>query len=178
MGLLSTLHIFRKNKPEAPATSPVAAESLAAEAPAVPPVPAPVAPPAAAPATPAPDPAARARAEALVRQVVAELPDFMAVAVLEAATGRILAGQWAGHSGGALEAAAAHAELVRQVGLLCAALQLDPSEQLEEVMLTLRQQLHLLRPLPASPWLLYLAVRSQGTNPALVRTVLREVALA
>lgn len=178
MGLLSTLNIFRKSQPAAtatPASEPAAPASLAAEAP---PAPVLAAATVAALAAPVPDPVARARAEALIRQTTAEVPDFTAVAVLDAATGRILAGQWVGHSGGALEAAAAHAELVRQVGLLHTALQLDPAEQLEEVMITLRQQLHLLRPLPASPWLLYLAVRIPAANPALVRTVLREVALA
>jgi hypothetical protein len=104
------------------------------------------------------------------------LPDFVTIAVLEQAGGHILAGQWAGHSGGAVEAAVANAELVRQVQLLLAALQLDAAEYLEDIVITLQQQLHLMQVLPQQPWLLYIAVRSQDTNLALARTVLRSFA--
>lgn len=118
----------------------------------------------------------RAEAEALVRAVAHELPDFVTIAVLEQAGGHILAGQWAGHSGGAVEAAVANAELVRQVQLLLAALQLDAAEYLEDIVITLQQQLHLMQVLPQQPWLLCLTVRSQDTNLALARTVLRSFA--
>ncbi|RZK16360.1 MAG: hypothetical protein EOO56_20120 [Hymenobacter sp.] len=140
--------------------------------------------PAPAAATPAPDPepveaapvavapsVAQAQAKELVSRVAHELPAFIAVAVLEADTGTILAGQWAGHSGGAVEAAAANAEIVRQTGLVIEALHLAATEQLTDILITLRQQLHLLRVLPQSGWLLYLAVRAQDTNPALARAV-------
>ncbi len=120
-------------------------------------------------------PGTQAEAEALVRRVGQELPTFLAVAVVEAATGRIVAGQWAGSSGGAVAEAAAHAELVRQVNLGLAALRLADTEQLADVLLTLRHQLHLLRVLPQAGWLLYLAVRAQDTNPALARGVLQAI---
>jgi hypothetical protein len=109
--------------------------------------------------------------------VVQELPDFMTVAIVDGASGHILAGQWAGHSGGAVEVAAAHAEIVKQTRLVIEALQLGPEELLEDILITLRRQLHLLRVLPASNWLLYLAVRTQDTNLALARAVLHNIAI-
>ena len=125
------------------------------------------------PAAPADASQARAEAEEVVRSVVAELPDFLAVAVVESASGHILAGQWAEHSGGATEVAAANAEIVRQTQQAIEALQLGPAEQLEDILITLRNQLHLLRVLPQSGGLLYLAMRAQDTNLGLARSVLR-----
>jgi hypothetical protein len=179
MGLFSNLS-FRKR---GPAEATLALATLAPEAPAAlasseaAAEPAAVAPEVAA-AAPEPviSPEMRAEAETMVRRVVQELPDFMTVAVVDGANGRILAGQWAGHSGGAVEVAGAHAALVQQTHLAIEALQLGPEEQLEDVLITLQRQLHLLRVLPAQNWLLYLAVRTQDTNPALVRTVLRTIA--
>ena len=179
MGFLDSLPFFRRGQAEATAEAVAVADAVSDEA--LPEAAAPVeeaAPvPAAEPALSAtPSQAHRAEAEALVRAVARELPDFVTIAVLEQAGGQILSGQWAGHSGGAVEAAAANAELVRQVQLLLAALQLDAAEQLEDIVITLQQQLHLMQVLPQQPWLLYLAVRSQDTNLALARTVLRSFA--
>lgn len=187
MGFLDSLPFFRRGQADAstPAEVLMASEPTQAEAPvaAAPAVTAPVvaAPVAAVPAAEpepepvpaAPSPADRVEAEKLVKAVAQELPDFVTIAVLEQAGGRILAGQWAGHSGGAVEAAAANAELVRQVHLALDALQLGADEQLEDIVITLQRQLHLMQVLPLRPWLLYLAVRSQDTNLALARTVLR-----
>ena len=183
MGLFSNLPFFKRNAPE-PDSAPlveVPAPAPAPEAEAIPEAEAtPVAVP--APAPPAPMPPAepevssqtRTQAEAIVRSVVAELPDFITVAVVAGTTGQILAGQWAGHSGGATEVAAANAEIVHQTRQSMAALQLAPTEQLEDIVVTLRRQLHLLQVLPQQGWLLYLAIRTQDTNLALARTVLRQ----
>ncbi len=161
MGLFNTMS-FRKRSPPTPA-----AEAEPATAAVV----------AAAPAAeqPAPSPQAQAEAEQLVRRVGQELPAFLAVAVVEAATGRIVAGQWAGSSGGAVDEAAAHAEMVRQLNLGFAALHLADTEHLADIVITLGHQLHLLRVLPQAGWLLYLAVRAQDTNPALARAVLQAI---
>lgn len=161
MGLFSNLSFRKRGQPEA-----ALAEVVVAPAP----EPAPAAEPPAAPALSA---QVRAQAEELVQRVVQELPAFISVAVVEAATGRILAGRWAGHSGGAVEVAAADAEVVRQTRQCLIALQLADSEQVADVLITLRQQLHLLRVLPQADWLLCLAVPTQDTNPALVRAVMQ-----
>lgn len=153
----------------APVSSEAVAELIEEE-------PAPVMAIAPTPPEPAISSETRAEAEAVVRRVVQELPDFMTVAIVDGASGRILAGQWAGHSGGAVEVAAANAEIVQQTRLCIEALQLGPEEMLEDILITLRRQLHVLRVLPTQNWLLYLAVRTQDTNPALARTVLRTMA--
>jgi len=172
MGLFSSLSFRKRSQSDAGAEAELATEVAVAAAPAPAPE-APVAP--TPPAAPALSAQARAQAEELVRRVVQELPTFITVAVVEAATGKILAGQWAGHSGGAVEVAVANAEVVRQTNLCIAALQLTDTEQIADIMITLRQQLHLLRVLPQPEWLLYLAVRTQDTNPALARAVLQLV---
>jgi hypothetical protein len=181
MGLFSNLPFLKRSQaeatpqpatptlevPPAPVITAVAAEpEVAAPAPVVAPE----------PAEPVISSETRAQAEAVVRRVVQELPDFMTVAIVDGASGRILAGQWAGHSGGAVEVAAANAEIVQQTRLAIEALQLGPEELLEDILITLRKQLHLLRVLPTQNWLLYLAVRTQDTNLALARTVLRNMA--
>jgi hypothetical protein len=171
MGLFSNLSFRKRGQPEAAIEAAPAAEMESAEAavaPALEPAPAPE-----PPAAPALSASVRAQAEELVQRVVQELPAFISVAVVEAATGRILAGRWAGHSGGAVEVAAADAEVVRQTRQCLAALQLADDEQVNDVLITLRQQLHLLRVLPQSDWLLCLAMPTQDTNPALVRAVMQ-----
>ena len=167
MGLFSNLSFLKRSQPELAASAAAVAE---APAPVVAPEPAPL-PEAETLVAPAPSAADRAQADDLVRRVVQELPAFVTVAVVEAATGKILAGQWAGHSGGAVEVAVANAEIVRQTRLGIEALQLAGTEQLTDILITLRHELHLLRALPQAEWLLYLAVRTQDTNAALVRAV-------
>lgn len=172
MGLFSNLSFRKRSQPDLVAEAEPAAE--VAVAPVAAPVPAPAPAVAAEPAAPAPSAQVRAQAEELVRRVVQELPTFITVAVVDAATGKILAGQWAGHSGGAVEAAAANAEIVRQTRQCIEALQLSDTEQLADILFTLRHQLHLLRVLPQqAEWLLYLVVRMQDTNPALARAVMQ-----
>ena len=184
MGLFSNLPFFKRNAPE-PESAPLVEAPAPAPAPEAEAIPEAVETPVAAQASasaPAPMPPAepevssqtRAQAEEIVRSVVAELPDFITVAVVASATGQILAGQWAGHSGGATEVAAANAEIVHQTRQSMEALQLAPTEQLEDIVVTLRRQLHLLQVLPQQGWLLYLAIRTQDTNLALARTVLRQ----
>jgi hypothetical protein len=116
---------------------------------------------------------ARVQAGQLVLSVAAELPNFLTVAVIEVNSGHLLAGKWAGDHSGEVEAAAANAELVRQVRQATEALELAPAEQVQDVLITLRGQLHLMQVLPQHGWLLYLAIRTQDTNLALARTVLR-----
>ena len=183
MGLFSNLPFLKRSQAEVapqpaaptPAAPPAPVVIEAAAEPVVATLP-PVAVAAPEPAEPPISSETRAQAEAVVRRVVQELPDFITVAIVEGDSGRILAGQWAGHSGGAVEVAAANAAIVQQTRLAIEALQLGPEEQLEDILITLRKQLHLLRVLPAQNWLLYLAVRTQDTNLALARTVLRNMA--
>ena len=186
MGLFTNLSFRKRGQESAPAsgsasavmtieapepvvvTEAVVAPTLVAVPAAAIPAPAPVVTEA-----PAPSATERAEAEELVRRVANELPTFITVAVVEAVTGKILAGQWAGHSGGAVEVAVANAEIVRQTLLAIEALELTDTEQLEDILITLRHQLHLLRVLPRPGWLLYLAVHVKDTNAALARSVVQ-----
>jgi len=163
MGLFSSLSFRKRSQPDAVADATPAVEETVAVG--VAPVPEP----------PAFSAQARAQAEELVRRVVQELPTFITVAVVEATTGKILAGQWAGHSGGAVEVAAANAEIVRQTRQCIEALQLTDTEQLTDILITLRYQLHVLRVLSQAEWLLYLAVHTQDTNPALALAVVQAI---
>ena len=165
MGLFSSLSFRKRHQPELAIEPVTTEEAVAADSTPLPEL----------LAAPVLSQQARAEAEELVRRVVQELPNFLTVAVVEAASGKILAGQWAGHSGGAIEVAAANAEIVRQTRQCIEALQLPATEQLADILVTLRHQLHLLRVLPQAEWLLYLAVRTQDTNPALARAVLQLV---
>lgn len=189
MGLFSNFSFLKRSAPEpAPATEPTPEPetTLAAAPPTTELVPLPPAEPVPlAPVEPVPLPPvepvapiisiqARAQAEAIVQRVAAELPNFVAVAVIDSASGRILAGQWAGNRTGEIEAAAANAEVIRQVRQATVALQLAPAEEVRDILITLRQQLHLLQVLPQHDWLLYLAIRTEDTNLALARTVLRQ----
>jgi hypothetical protein len=187
MGLFSNLPFFKRNAPEpspaplaeVPAAEPVSETAVVPEADVavvttVEPMPEVAAPPALPPPAAEVSSQTRAQAEEIVRSVVAELPDFITVAVVASDSGQILAGQWAGNSGGAVEVAAANAEIVHQARQAIEALQLAPAEQLEDIVVTLWRQLHLLQVLPQQGWLLYLAIRTQDTNLALARTVLRQ----
>jgi hypothetical protein len=185
MGLFSNLPFLKRSQteagpqPAAPALEGLLAPPAVSEAAAEPMVAAPVPGVVQAVEPTPPEPVisseTRAQAEIVVRRVVQELPDFMTVAIVDGTSGRILAGQWAGHSGGAVEVAAANAEIVQQTRLAIEALQLGPEELLEDILITLRKQLHLLRVLPTQNWLLYLAMRTQDTNLALARAVLRSM---
>ncbi len=159
MGLFSSLSFRKRSQPETVAEAVPSAEAALV--------------PEAAVAAAAPGAAARAQAEELVRRVGQELPACIAVAVVEAATGTILAEQWAGPREAAAEVAAANAEIVRQTRQCLEALHLTDTEQLADILITLRHQLHLLRVLPQAGWLLYLAIRTEDTNPALIRAAVQ-----
>ncbi|MVN75880.1 hypothetical protein GO988_06030 [Hymenobacter sp. HMF4947] len=173
MGLLSSL-FPKRNRPEpSPAPeAPAVAVALQADIPEVA-AEETASLPTSAPAEPDVTAQTRAQAEELIRSVVQELPDYLTVAVVEQVSGRILAGRWAGHSGGAVEVALANAEIVRQTQLGIEALQLGLTEQLQDILITLQHQVHLLQVLPQQQWLLYLAVHTQDTNLGLARAVLR-----
>ncbi len=187
MGLFSNFSFLKRSASEpAPAPEPLpeveitpvavapAAEPVAPAVEPVVPVPAePIVPTPVEPAPAATNSQARTQAEEIVQSVAAELPNFIAVAIVDSVSGYILAGQWVGDRSGEAAAAVANAEIVRQVRQATDALQLVPAEEVRDILITLRQQLHLLQVLPQHSWLLYLAIRTEDTNLALARTVLR-----
>lgn len=115
---------------------------------------------------------AGAAAAALLTRVLAELPDMLAGAVIDQTSGHLLSHYATSPDFNLARLATHQAEVVRQLRQVAREQGPPPEEPLEEVLLTLPRQQHLLRVLPAG-WLLYLAVDSRDTNLALAREVLR-----
>jgi hypothetical protein len=114
----------------------------------------------------------RAQAAATVEAVRIALPELLAVAVIDIESGQALASHSNAPGLDPAKAAPYNAEVIRQKRRALQALSL-PNEKIEDVLITLREQLHLLRVSADDQRLLYLAVNSHDTNLAIARTVLR-----
>ena len=115
----------------------------------------------------------RAGLERALRHVLAELPELLATAVVDVATGQLLASFAASRDFRPGAVAGPNAEIVRQLRALPGGPGAAEQENLEEVLVTLRSQVHLLRLLPGSRQFLYLAVDCRDTNLAIAREVMR-----
>lgn len=116
----------------------------------------------------APDPLAAQ----VVQQVLAELPELLAVAVVDVTSGASLAA----HATAAIEpstAASFNAEVVKLKQKAMTALKLT-DEHLDDILITLSSQLHLLQLTPDGSRFIYLVVATQSTNLGIARAVLRE----
>lgn len=114
-----------------------------------------------------PDP----RAQAVVTQVLAELPEVLMVAVVDVASGTSLAA----HSDSALNLATAatfNAQVVKLKQKAVTALQLG-NEQLDDILITLSSQLHLMKLTSDGSKFIYLVVDARRSNLAMARLVLR-----
>jgi hypothetical protein len=118
---------------------------------------------------------AKEPAQAIVKAVLLELPELLAVAVIDIETGRPIAK----HSPDALldvERAAPHyAAIVKRERLAIEALKLA-DEQFEEMIVTLQQQLHLLRVITGTDTILYISVSPKDSNMSVAREILRQYA--
>lgn len=114
----------------------------------------------------------RSAATEVVRSVMQDLPELLSATVIDLETGRILAEYVAEKNGNTTLAAQAHAEMVKQKRQAMTALQLGPDEQLEDILVTQQQQLHLMRLMHGGQWILSLAANVQDTNLGIARTVL------
>ncbi|AHJ99470.1 hypothetical protein [Hymenobacter swuensis] len=112
------------------------------------------------------------RANEVVEQLRNELPQLLAVAVVDVASGTSLAAHTSSPTLDLLTAAKFQAGLVQRKHEALAALNL-PDEQLEDIMITLSSQLHLLRLSSTGERLISLVVDAQTTNLALARDILR-----
>lgn len=108
----------------------------------------------------------------VVKDVLAELPQLLAVAVVDVESGACLAAHSNSPAIDPSTAAAYNAEVVKQKQKAMAALQLQ-GEQIGDILVTLSSQLHLLQLTPTGDRLIYLVVKAQDTNLALAREVLR-----
>lgn len=116
--------------------------------------------------------AEREAAERVLNQVLTELPDMLGAAVIQVPSGRALATYTTSREFNVAKTAAYQAEVVKQKRQALAALQL-PDEHIEDVVITLSNQMHLLRLFADGEWLLYVAVDCRDTNLALARAVMQ-----
>lgn len=120
----------------------------------------------------------RAMAEAVVQHLLLQVPQAAAIAVNDAATCLPVAFT------GPEEAEVSPVALAVQIGRIArrtnemALAVAGPTENLQELVLTAGDMLHLVYATVGGRWLLYLAVKPQEINLALARTLLEEAAQA
>ncbi|MCA8833403.1 hypothetical protein [Hymenobacter pini] len=115
----------------------------------------------------------RTAAERLLTNVLRGLPELLAAAVGQVATGHMLASYTTNREFNPAKIIGFNAEVIRQQQQAMRALQLPADEQLTELLITLRTQLHLLRLLPDGQRFLYVAVDCRDTNLGIAREVMR-----
>lgn len=106
-----------------------------------------------------------------VQNIINDLPGLMAVAIVDVSSGMSLAS----HSNSGINpdtAAAYNTEVVKQKQKAMAALKLQ-GETMEDILITLTTQLHLIRLVNDGKKFIYLVVSSRDTNLAIAREVLR-----
>jgi hypothetical protein len=107
-----------------------------------------------------------------VEGIITDLPGLMAVAVVDVSSGMALASHSNTPSINPETAAAYNTEVVKQKQKAMQALKLQ-GETIEDILITLSSQLHLLKLNPSGTKFIYLVVNSRDTNLAIAREVLR-----
>ena len=106
-----------------------------------------------------------------VQNIINDLPGLLAIAVVDINSGMSLAS----HSNSGINpetAAAYHTEVVKQKLKAMNALKLQ-GETIDDILITLTNQLHLIKLVAESKKFIYLVVNSRDTNLAIAREVLR-----
>ncbi len=106
-----------------------------------------------------------------VQNIINDLPGLLAVAVVDISSGMSLAS----HSNSSINpdtAAAYNTEVVKQKQKAIQALKLQ-GETIDDVLITLNNQLHLLKIVNEGKKFIYLVVNSRDTNLAIAREVVR-----
>lgn len=119
----------------------------------------------------------KARFGSLLANILRDLPDLVAVSVIDLRAGTLLATY---HAPGKLNPAKAtpyNAEVMRQKQKALDAMELT-GEVIEDILVTLTTQWHLLRPLPGNRYAVHLLVGMRDTNLGIAREVLRAHAAA
>jgi predicted regulator of Ras-like GTPase activity (Roadblock/LC7/MglB family) len=107
-----------------------------------------------------------------VEAIINDLPGLMAVAVVDVTSGMALASHSNSPSINPETAAAYNTEVVKQKQKAMSALKLS-GERIEDILISLTNQLHLLKLNEAGTKFIYLVVNSRETNLAIAREVLR-----
>ena len=106
-----------------------------------------------------------------VQNILNDLPGLMAIAVVDISSGMSLAS----HTNSSINpdtAAAYNTEVVKQKQKAMAALKLQ-GEVMDDILITLTNQLHLIKLVGEGKKFIYLVVNSRETNLAIAREVLR-----
>ena len=104
--------------------------------------------------------------------IITDLPGLLAVAVVDVTSGMALASHTNSDTINPETAAAYNTEVVKQKQKAMSALKLA-NETIEDILITLTNQLHLLKLNAAGNKFIYLVVNSRDTNLAIAREVLR-----
>ncbi|OON68366.1 hypothetical protein [Hymenobacter sp. CRA2] len=108
----------------------------------------------------------------LVQGVIDDLPTLMAIAVVDVTSGMSLASHTNSPSINPDTAAAYNTEVVKQKQKAMSALKLT-GENIEDILITLSNQLHLIKLNSTGSKFIYLVVNSRDTNLAIAREILR-----
>jgi predicted regulator of Ras-like GTPase activity (Roadblock/LC7/MglB family) len=111
----------------------------------------------------------------VVQDVLNDLPGLMAIAVVDINSGMALASHSNSPNINPETAAAYNTEVVKQKQKAMSALKLS-GENIEDILITLTNQLHLLKLSSSGNKFIYLVVNSRETNLAIAREVLRSSA--
>jgi hypothetical protein len=106
-----------------------------------------------------------------VQNILNDLPGLMAIAIVDISSGMSLAS----HTNSSINpdtAAAYNTEVVKQKQKAMAALKLQ-GETMDDILITLTNQLHLIKLVGEGKKFIYLVVNSRETNLAIAREVLR-----
>ena len=108
-----------------------------------------------------------------VQNIINDLPQLVAIAIVDVQSGMALAS----HSNLATlnpeTAAAYNTEVIKQKQKAIAALKLT-GESIDDILITLTNQIHLIKLVAEGKKFIYLAVNSRDTNLAIARDVLRQ----
>lgn len=110
-----------------------------------------------------------------VQNIINELPQLVAVAIVDAQSGMCLASHSTSPTLNPETAAAYNTEVVKQKQKAMAALKLQ-GEQIDDILITLTNQLHLINLLDDGKKFIYLAVNKRDINLAIARDVVRQQA--
>ncbi|MDO7844909.1 hypothetical protein Q5H92_00960 [Hymenobacter sp. M29] len=110
----------------------------------------------------------------VINRALVDLPALTTIAVVEVTTANCLAHFSRSRGFDPVATAAHHAETVRQQQQALATLP-KRGERLEDILIPLRKQLHLIRLSKNGQWFVYLAVKAQDTSLALAREVLKSI---
>jgi hypothetical protein len=109
----------------------------------------------------------------IVQNILDQMPSLIAVAIVDINTGMSLASHSNNSAINPDSAAAYNAEVVKQKQKAMAALKLS-GESLDDILITMSSQIHLLKIIGNSGKFIYLAANSRDTNLAIARELLRE----